>query len=51
MNNNLWWIKRLLPMRHDGVVFDAWEGKYHTFQATRREMIRLYIRLYRTRTK
>lgn len=49
--NELWWVKTLFPKRHDGYVFDAWEGKHPTFQATRREMIRMYIRIVRTKNK
>ncbi len=51
MDINLWWIKRLLPMRHDGYIFDAWEGGYPSFRSSRQEMLKIHIRLYRSKTK
>lgn len=46
--NELYWVKTLFPKRHDGFIFDPWNGKYPTFRATRQEMIKMYIRIYKS---
>lgn len=43
----LHWIREYYPKRHDGKLFDPWDGKYPSFISTRQYIIKMYIRLYR----
>lgn len=43
----LWWMYQAFIKRHDGDIFDLFDGKYPTFTMTRREQVRFWIRAYR----
>lgn len=51
MNVHQHTIRSYFKRRHDGYMFDAWDGKYPSFIGTRQEMIKMYIRIYRNTKK
>lgn len=47
MNSAIYNLKRAYALRHDGSVFDAWNGRYPTFVMNRRDQVRFWVRTVR----